>query len=401
MMGYYILDYASAVLVFRDGKGAWIMAQRAPGKHYREGISLIELFEMFPDDAAAARWFEERRWGAAGTPSHCPLCGGAAKLRPVPSGRPLPYWCGGCRRNFSVRSGTVMHRSRIGLQKWAIAIYLWSTSLKGVSSMKLHRDLGITQKSAYFLAQRLREAWSGTPSGMTGPVEVDEVYIGGLRENMPRRKRKTLKGRGPVGKAVVAGARDRATNRIGAAVVETPDRRTLHRFIAERAAPEARVYTDDYVVYRGMPYDHEAVRHVDGEYVRGDVHTPGHRVLLGHAEAGPQGHLPSYLAQTPAPLRQRICDTPQHARARYANDDGRYRCPDGRQTPDLPGPGGLSPMAPNRTPDAPGAKPDKGPPSNIALPPVDASPSAIARAIFSHKPDRKPAGRNQGKPGAA
>ena len=245
------------------------MAQRAPGKHYREGISLIELFQMFPDDAAAERWFEERRWGAAGQPSHCPLCGGAGKLRPVPSGRPLPYWCGGCRRNFSVRSGTVMHRSRIGLQKWAIAIYLWSTSLKGVSSMKLHRDLGITQKSAYFLAQRLREAWSGTPSGMTGPVEVDEVYMGGLRENMPRSKRKTLKGRGPVGKAVVAGARDRATNRIAAAVVETPDRRTLHRFIAERAAPETRVYTDDYVVYRGMPYDHEAVRHVDGEYVRG------------------------------------------------------------------------------------------------------------------------------------
>ena len=144
------------------------MAYRAPGKHYREGISLIELFQMFPDDAAAERWFEERRWGAAGQPSHCPLCGGAGKLRPVPSGRPLPYWCGGCRRNFSVRSGTVMHRSRIGLQKWAIAIYLWSTSLKGVSSMKLHRDLGITQKSAYFLAQRLREAWSGTPSGMTG-----------------------------------------------------------------------------------------------------------------------------------------------------------------------------------------------------------------------------------------
>ena len=99
--------------------------------------------------------------------------------------------------------------------------------------------------------------------------------MGGLRENMPRSKRKTLKGRGPVGKTVVAGARDRATNRVSAAVVETPDKRTLHRFIAERAAPEARVYTDDYVVYRGMPYDHEAVRHVDGEYVRGDVHTQG------------------------------------------------------------------------------------------------------------------------------
>ena len=147
------------------------MKQSAPGKHYREGISLIELFERFPDDAAAERWFEERRWGDG--PSYCPMCGSTEKLLPNPSRKPLPYWCGECRHHFSVRTGTVMHRSKIGLQKWAIAIYLWSVSLKGVSSMRLHRDLQITQKSAYFMARRLREAWTEGHGGMAGPVEVD------------------------------------------------------------------------------------------------------------------------------------------------------------------------------------------------------------------------------------
>ena len=126
--------------------------------------------------------------GARLAPLYCPMCGSTEKLRPVPSGKPLPYWCGECRRNFSVKTGTVMHRAKIGLQKWAIAVYLWTTSLKGVSSMKLHRDLKITQKSAYFMAQRLREAWTEGHGGMAGPVEVDEPARSvGRRIPMPDR----------------------------------------------------------------------------------------------------------------------------------------------------------------------------------------------------------------------
>ena len=183
--------------------------------------------------------------------------------------------------------------------------------------MKLHRDLGITQKSAWFLAHRLREAWKDHGSQFAGPVEANKTYIGGHRENMPKAKRKRLTGRGPVGKAVVAGAKDRATNRVSAAVVETADKKTLHQFLKDRAAPGATVYTDDYVVYRGMPFDHEAVRHVDGEYVRGDAHTNGiesfwsmlkraHKGTFHHLSAK---HLQRYVTEFAGRHNARDADT--------------------------------------------------------------------------------------------
>ena len=253
------------------------MAQHAPGKAHREGISLIELFERFPDDATAETWFETQRWGQAGKPAHCPMCGSTEKQTPVKSRKPLPYRCGECRRYYSVKTGSVMHRSPIGLQKWAIAIFLWTTSLKGVSSMKLHRDLKITQKTAYFMAQRLREAWSDTPGGMAGPIEVDEIYFGGKRKNMSNAKRKELAelGRGTAGKTAVVGAKDRETNSVTAKVIESTDRTTLQGFVSEHAEPDATVFTDEAAAYKGMPNPHESVNHSTGEYVRGMAHTNG------------------------------------------------------------------------------------------------------------------------------
>ena len=130
------------------------MIKKGPGKAHRTGISLIELFEMFPDELASEKWSEFLRWGDNRT---CPYCD-SLSTKARENRKPMPYFCLDCKKYFSVRTGTVMAKSRIPLQKWAIAIFLYVTNLKGVSSMKLHRVLKITQKSAWFMLHRLREA---------------------------------------------------------------------------------------------------------------------------------------------------------------------------------------------------------------------------------------------------
>ncbi|MDE0281061.1 MAG: IS1595 family transposase [Gammaproteobacteria bacterium] len=261
------------------------MANMAPGKFYREGIDLLELMQMFPDEGAAVRWFEAVRWANG----RC--CGKCGSSNTVESNHPkMPYWCTDCRSYFSVRTGTPIARSRIPLQKWAIAIYLCLTSLKSVSSMKLHRDLGISQPSAWFMLHRIREAWASVPGDggngemesepkFEGPVEVDETYMGGIRKNMSKAKRRELAesapGRGAVGKTAVVGAKDRDSNRVSAKVIRAVDRSTLHEFVEDTAAEGAAVYTDEAVAYEGMPFDHEAVKHSVGEYVRDMIHTNG------------------------------------------------------------------------------------------------------------------------------
>ena len=183
---------------------------KGPGKHYRKGLSLVEVMDMFPTDEAARAWFEDVRWGGE------PACVGCGSLN-VQCGAKHPsqtHRCRDCRKFFSVTKGTAMERTKLGLRIWAIAIYLMSTELKGRASMKLRRDLGITQKSAWHLAHRLRETWENPETGpFDSTVEVDETYVGGKRKNMSKAKRKEFEGqRGPAaGKTVVVGAKDRAT----------------------------------------------------------------------------------------------------------------------------------------------------------------------------------------------
>ena len=128
---------------------------KGPGKSYRTGLSLMEAFDLFPDDAAAERWFAEARWGDEPACPHC----GSTNVQTGAKHKTMPFRCRDCRKRFSVRMGTAMQDSNIPLRKWAIAAYLMTTNLKGVSSMKLHRDLGIAQSSAWHMLHRLREAW--------------------------------------------------------------------------------------------------------------------------------------------------------------------------------------------------------------------------------------------------
>ena len=250
------------------------MAQKAPGKSYRKGISLVKITDMFPNNEAAEKWITEQRWPDG---PYCPHCG-SLNVQSGIKHSSMTHRCRDCpnRPMFSLKTGTVMKGTQLGYREWAIAIYLMSTSLKGVSSMKLHRDLDVTQKTAWYLAHRLRESWKVDGSGMfDSPVEIDETYMGGRRKNMPKAKRKALKGRGPAGKTAIVGAKDRATNVVSAKVVENTDAKTLHKFVADNAADGATVYTDDAKAYWGIPFHHESVRHSVGEYVNGMAHTNG------------------------------------------------------------------------------------------------------------------------------
>ena len=195
------------------------MAEKAPGQHHRKGLTLFELQKMFPTDQEAKKWVENIRWVNG---IECPHCQGT-NIQSNVAHKTMDYRCRSCRKWFSVRTGTIMQKSKLPILHWVYAVYIQTSSLKGMASMKLYRELGITQKTAWYLSPSMK---------------------------------------------------DRETNEVKAKVVPNTKKETLHGYVKENIEPGTETFTDDHRSYQGLD-NHKTVCHSVGEYVNGQIHTNG------------------------------------------------------------------------------------------------------------------------------
>ncbi|MGZ8362778.1 MAG: IS1595 family transposase [Caulobacteraceae bacterium] len=234
--------------------------------------TLLKLFAALPTEQAAIDHLTAIRWADG---KFCPLCGNADEKKIGTLTGTNTHKCYACRKRFSIKVGTIFQDTKLPLRTWFAAIWMITNHPKGIASTTLATDLGITQKTAWFVLHRLRHAarTDSFNAPLTGDVEIDETYVGGREANKPKSKRKGLNG--TAGKTAVVGAVSR-NGRVVARVVETTRTEVLDAFAHEVVSPEATsISTDEHSGYRhlGRTFNHGVVRHSAGEYVRGATHT--------------------------------------------------------------------------------------------------------------------------------
>jgi len=234
----------------------------------KDHMSLMEFTERFPDEASCQAFIIQQRWG--GKP-RCAKCDHDKVYRL--SGGKL-FKCAKCKQRFSVRTGTVMEESGLPLRKWLLAIHIMTTARKGISSVQFAKDVGVSQKTAWFLAQRIRKACAVEDDlPLAGDVEADEAYFGG-QERFKHADKKLRAGRGAVGKVAVFGMRERG-GRLKAMPIPETCGSVLKPIIHRSVERDSTVHTDESTVYNGLQgrYRHERVNHSKGIYVKGDAST--------------------------------------------------------------------------------------------------------------------------------
>jgi len=236
--------------------------------------TLVEAIRYFSDPKKCMEFMIPLRWpDGVVTCFHC-----GSKEQHSFIATKNAWMCKSCRKRFSIKMGTILEDSKLGLDKWLVAIWLLTNAKNGISSWELHRSIGVTQKTAWFMLQRIRMAFhvGSFDKKLAGIVEVDETYIGGKARNMHKDKREErIKGRGPTGKVVVMGLLERK-GEVRTKVVRDIKRKTLQDHIQEHVERGSEVHTDSLASYEGLDpdYVHNVINHAEA-YVNGHIYTNG------------------------------------------------------------------------------------------------------------------------------
>ncbi len=271
-------------------------------------LSFTQLVLRFPTQEAARKFIEEKRWN--GKPV-CPHCGCSEKQGEVSRVNKAKgtkvggyYQCSKCRKVYTVRTGTIMERSHIALNKWLFGIYLTLVNRHGISSMQLAKTIGVGQHAAWFMLQRIREACKLKTDAalLQGIVEVDEVYIGG-KESLKHECKKKKLGRGTIGKTPVVGMKERK-GKVHAFVVKAADKTTVHALLNRNVAAGSTLHTDEAAIYNGLDaFMRQQVNHGQKEFSRDGVTTNSiesvwacvRRAIIGTWHGVEEKHMQRYI----------------------------------------------------------------------------------------------------------
>jgi transposase-like protein len=238
-------------------------------KNAFEFKTLAEFLDYFKDEETCQEYFAANRFQNG---KQCPHCKHRIIYQFANGKR---YRCQKCKQDFTVKTGSLFGDSKIPLRKWFIAIYLLTTSRKGISSVQLAKQVGVTQKTGWFIDHRIREAMRQNKGQLFGTIEIDETYVGGLEKNKHVSKRtRSTQGRSPKVKTPIVGMIQRG-GEVRAKVVERVTMQTVENQVKENVKTGSQLYTDDFLSYArlGKMFPHKAVSHANGEFVNGDAHS--------------------------------------------------------------------------------------------------------------------------------